>query len=263
MERHQRHPEGVAPVRVAALTGLVVSGAYPVRRERVDRESGRVTVHGMKTGSRAHRFEDTAPAVVRIAAADHGHVFAFDARRPLTCRTARTRFAAVERLAGVDGARLPGLRPDGPDEHGAGCRRARAARPARNTADGDGGPVVADARRAVAIMREAAMSDADEADYGVASVMIALGATIGLDDADDHGGTARRTPAVATPRAAGSRRGAFRNGVCASAHRDARRVDTARLIRRAEKVGPATGELVTRILEGRPTPSGATRPCSG
>ena len=48
-----------------------------------------------------------------------------------------------------------------------------------------------------------------------------------------------------------------------SAHRAHAEWSPSRLIRWANKVGPATGQLVTRILESRPHPEQGYRPCLG
>ena len=48
-----------------------------------------------------------------------------------------------------------------------------------------------------------------------------------------------------------------------SAHRAHAEWTPSRLIRWAEKVGPATGQLVARILESRPHPEQGYRPCLG
>ena len=108
----EKYPASVAAVRVAALTGLRISEVCSIRWEHVDLESGLVTLPETKTGKRVHHFPDAVVAVVRSRPRINGnhHVFAVDARGPLTYRTARTHFAAAARRAGLTDVRLHDLR---------------------------------------------------------------------------------------------------------------------------------------------------------
>ena len=106
------HPASVAAIRVAALPGLQISEVFSIRWEHVDFENGRVTLPETKTGRRVHHFQDAALVVMRSRPwiNRNDHVFAVDARGPLTYRTARTHFAAAARLAGLTEVRLHDLR---------------------------------------------------------------------------------------------------------------------------------------------------------
>ena len=108
----ERFPASVAAIRVAALTGLRISEVCSIRWEHVDFESGRVTLPETKTGRRVHHFPDAAldilGAMPRINRGDH--VFAVDARGPLTYRTVRTHFGEAAKLAGLPDIRLHDLR---------------------------------------------------------------------------------------------------------------------------------------------------------
>ena len=77
---------------MGALTGLRISEVCSIQWQHVDFENGRVTLPETKTGRRVHHFPDAALEVIaampRINRNDH--VFAVDARWPLTYRTVRT-----------------------------------------------------------------------------------------------------------------------------------------------------------------------------
>ena len=108
----ERFPASVAAIRVAALTGLRISEVIAIQWQHVDFESGRVTLPETKTGRRVHHFADAAldilAAMPRINRSDH--VFAVDARGPLTYRTVRTHFGEAAKLAGLADVRLHDLR---------------------------------------------------------------------------------------------------------------------------------------------------------
>ena len=107
-----RHPASVAAIRVAALTGLRIAEVCSMRWEHVDFEKGRVTLPKTKTGRRGHHRPDAALELMRSRPRlnRNDHVFAVDARGPLTYRTVRTHFAVAARLAGLTDVRLHDLR---------------------------------------------------------------------------------------------------------------------------------------------------------
>ena len=164
----KRHPASVAAIRVAALTGLRISEVCSIRWEHVDFENGRVTLPETKTGRRVHDFPDAALAVMRSRPRmnRNDHVFAVDARGPLTYRTARTHFAAAARLAGLTEVRLHDLRRTvmtNAAAAGVGTHVLRDLLGHKTTAMADRyvravGLPVADARRAIGAAMAAAMA---------------------------------------------------------------------------------------------------------
>ena len=164
----ERFPASVAAIRVAALTGLRISEVCSIRWEHVDFESGRVTLPETKTGRRVHHFPDAAldilGAMPRINRGDH--VFAVDARGPLTYRTVRTHFGEAAKLAGLPDIRLHDLRRTvmtNAAAAGVGVHVLRDLLGHKTTAMADRyvravGSPVADARRAIGSAMAAAMA---------------------------------------------------------------------------------------------------------
>ena len=162
-----RYPASVSAIRVAALTGLRISEVCSIRWEHVDFEHGRVTLPETKTGRRVHDFPDAALAVMRSRPRlnRNDHVFAVDARGPLTYRTVRTHFAAAARLAGLTDVRLHDLRRTVMTHAaaaGVGTHVLRDLLGHKSTAMADRyvrqvGSPVADARRAIGAAMAAAM----------------------------------------------------------------------------------------------------------
>ena len=164
----EKHPASVATIRVAALTGLRISEVCSIHWEHVDFESGRVTLSETKTGRRVHDLPEAALAIMRSRPRinRNDHVFAVDARGPLTYRTARTHFAAAARLAGLTDVRLHDLRRTvmtNAAAAGVGTHVLRDLLGHKTTAMADryvravGLPVV-DARRAIGAAMAAAMA---------------------------------------------------------------------------------------------------------
>ena len=164
----ERHSASVAAIRVAALTGLRISEVCSIRWEHIDFENGRVTLPQTKTGRRVHHFPDAALVVMRSRPQinRNDHVFAVDARGPLTYRTARTHFAAAARLAGLTDVRLHDLRRTvmtNAAAAGVGTHVLRDLLGHKTTAMADRyvrgvGLPVADARRAIGAAMVAAMA---------------------------------------------------------------------------------------------------------
>ena len=164
----ERYPASVAAIRVAALTGLRISEVCSIRWEHIDFENGRVTLPQTKTGRRVHHFPDAALVVMRSRPQinRNDHVFAVDARGPLTYRTARTHFAAAARLAGLTDVRLHDLRRTDMTNAaaaGVGTHVLRDLLGHKTTAMADRyvrgvGLPVADARRAIGAAMVAAMA---------------------------------------------------------------------------------------------------------
>ena len=164
----ERHPAGVAAIRVAALTGLRISEVCSIQWQHVDFEGGRVTLPETKTGRRVHNVPDAALAVLqeRPRVNRNPYVFATDARGPLTYRTARTVFAEAARAADLADVRLHDLRrtvATGAAAAGVsapilqqllGHKTAQAA----NRYVRDLGASVADARKAIGAAMAAAMA---------------------------------------------------------------------------------------------------------
>ena len=164
----ERFPASVAAIRVAALTGLRISEVCSIRWEHVDFESGRVTLPETKTGRRVHHFPDAAldilGAMPRINRGDH--VFAVDARGPLTYRTVRTHFGEAAKLARLPDIRLHDLRRTvmtNAAAAGVGVHVLRDLLGHKTTAMADRyvravGSPVADARRAIGAAMAVAMA---------------------------------------------------------------------------------------------------------
>ena len=164
----ERFPASVAAVRVAAVTGLRISEVCSIRHGEVDAESGRVVLPKTKTGRRVHHLPDAAIQIIAGMPRIHrnGHVFAVDARGPLTYRTVRTHFMTAAKLAGLPDVRLHDLRrtvATGAAAAGVsapilqqllGHKTAQAA----NAYVRDLGASVADARRAIGAAMAAAMA---------------------------------------------------------------------------------------------------------
>ena len=162
-----RHPASVAAIRVAALTGLRITEVCSMRWEHIDFEKGRVTLPKTKTGRRGYHLPDAALGVMRSRPRLNGndHVFAVDARGPLTYRTVRTHFATAARLAGLTDVRLHDLRRTvmtNAAAAGVGPHVLRDLLGHKTTAAADRyvrdvGSPVADARRAIGAAMAAAM----------------------------------------------------------------------------------------------------------
>ena len=164
----ERFPASVAAIRVAALTGLRISEVCSIKWEHVDFESGRVTLPETKTGRRVHHFPDAAldilGAMPRINRGDH--VFAVDARGPLTYRTVRTHFGEAAKLARLPDIRLHDLRRTvmtNAAAAGVGVHVLRDLLGHKTTAMADRyvravGSPVADARRAIGAAMAVAMA---------------------------------------------------------------------------------------------------------
>ncbi len=126
-----------------------------------------MTLPQTKTRRRVHHFPAAALVVIRSRPQinRNDHVFAVDARGPLTYRTARTHFAAAARLAGPTDVRLHDLRRTvmtNAAAAGVGAHVLRDLLGHKTTAMADRyvravGSPVADARRAVGAAMAAAM----------------------------------------------------------------------------------------------------------
>ena len=93
-------PAAVAAIRVAALTGLRIGEVLAMRWERVDLESGRLTMPATKTGRRVHDLP--APALETLAAMPRLNDWCFTTgRASLTYKTARNVFVRACRRASL------------------------------------------------------------------------------------------------------------------------------------------------------------------
>ena len=102
-------PAAVAAIRVAALTGLRIGEVLAMRWERVDFESGRLTMPATKTGRRVHDLP--APALETLAAMPRLNDWCFTTgRASLTYKTARNVFVRACRRASLADVRLHDLR---------------------------------------------------------------------------------------------------------------------------------------------------------
>ena len=108
------HPQSVAAIRVAGLTGLRISEVIAMRWDDIDFESGRLHLPDSKTGSRVHDLPRAALALVQNLPRFNAFVFTSGRMTPqpapITYRTVRRHFLEIVAAAGLKDVRLHDLR---------------------------------------------------------------------------------------------------------------------------------------------------------